>query len=135
MWWFHLLIRRVDALQKRVQVVERVVLAVGTFRYAECGERLLVELTTYPHSLCEVYRLDSRRSRLVSPAGAPSVMCANGTLQWRRNARESGAPFMVSIDGRVSYESYYLDGSRGDMTFTFHKTPDEVYQLLREGFK
>ena len=48
MWWYHLLVRRVDSLRERCETLERTVGAVGS---VVCGRRvdaLLVERTHYP---------------------------------------------------------------------------------------
>ena len=46
-WWFHLLVRRVESLRERCDVVERVARAVGVVGYLERGFRLLVKRRTY----------------------------------------------------------------------------------------
>ena len=49
-WWFHLLVRRVEKLQERAAVFERVLRAVGTVPYQERCERVLI-----------LYRVDCTR--------------------------------------------------------------------------
>lgn len=46
-WWFHLLVRRVESLRERCDVVERVARAVGTVAYLERGFHLLVRRRMY----------------------------------------------------------------------------------------
>jgi hypothetical protein len=47
MWWYHLLVRRVDLLGERVETMERVVRSVGPFAYAERCKLLLMRRTKY----------------------------------------------------------------------------------------
>lgn len=147
-WWFHLLVRRVEALKERALLAERLFRAVGTFRYAERAEMILVDFEVDPYHLFtigKVYRCRVRRSReedffgtVTSPCDAPAVLYVGGSLDWRRNGkcfRGPGKPAAMWVDGRFLYYSVPRSDGNGYVLCEWTVGADEMYRLLREGFK
>jgi hypothetical protein len=80
-WWFHLLVRRVEKLRDRCDVLERVTRAVGRVGYADRAEPLLVYTIT---SYTRVITLSiSRNSHSV--CDKPCICFPDGDRGWRRD--------------------------------------------------
>jgi hypothetical protein len=114
-WWFHLLVRRVETLRERVDVLERVMRAAGHVAYAARTRSLFFRKWTFGRD--DAVHIGVLNGECVP--GFPSCVYNRGSMYWDADDRYISVSYDVIKHGRLNMQNI---------------TRTEAYDLLRGAF-
>ena len=144
-WWIHLLVRKVDELQQRVETLERVMSAVGRHQFVERTKQLLFIAWASP--LCLTCKFVTNRVLHGCDIGdpvVPSEVYSRGSMYWwveesrcsrtgdcicgRRRTRKSDFHDYISVYGDDKKGCFFKGGR-------FECQKPHAYELLQQAFE